>query len=105
MKVVIVSALLFSSLAFAQEAKPKAPPVITDAQKMAYFKANSEYQAALSQAQQVVQPRKTALDAASTAIVDACGKEFVPTIDAQGYPACVAKAAPAKAEKPAEPKK
>lgn len=109
MKVVIVSALLFSSLALAQETKVKTPPVPTDAQKMAFFKANSEFQAANSQAQQAmaaVPPKKAALDDAIKSITEACGKDFQPTIDAQGYPACVANPAPVKpAGKPVEPKK
>ena len=81
------------SMAGAQQQPPK-PPAITDALKIAYFKANSEFLTARSQAEQasqVAQQKQAALQEAAKAITEACGKEFTPTMDAAVEPACVEK--------------
>lgn len=87
--------LIFLAVSVAATAQqPKPAPVITEAQKLAYFKAQAEALAASQQAQsaaQVAQTKQQALQAAGEAIVAACGKEFSATMDATGNPACVAK--------------
>lgn len=78
----------------AQTVKPVTPPVLTDAQKLAYFKAQAEALAAAQQAQnagKAAQDKQQALQAAGEAIVAACGKDFTPQYDANREPACVAK--------------
>lgn len=111
--VMFTAILAFGPLAFMQTAAPKEapkPPVISDAQKLAYFKANSEFQTAsvqVEQATKLAQQKQVALQAAGNAIVEACGKDFTATMDGKGDPACVAKPEPAKVEtaKPAAAKK
>lgn len=89
-----------ASVAHSQDTpKPKTvtPPVLTDAQKLIYFKANSEYQTAASQAKeadQTAQQKQAALQSAAKLLVDACGKDFGPSLNTMGDPICVAKPKP-----------
>lgn len=87
---------LYLALSIAAVAQPPAPkpPTISDALKLSYFKANSEFLAASTQAQQaaqLAQQKQALLQAAAKSINDACGKDFVPTLDASGDPVCAIK--------------
>lgn len=70
------------------------PPIITDAQRAAYFKAQSEYQAAAMAAEHAANDREyrqKALRDAMEEITKVCGKDYTPTMTPAGDPACVAK--------------
>lgn len=98
-KAVIIWALAVCGvLAFGQD-KVK-PPVITEAVKLAYFKALAEFQASSQnpQVQNYLQ-KQAAMNDAVQPIVLACGKDFTPSMDAQGNPVCVAKPVEVKKEK------
>lgn len=89
MKMLIALTLAGAMLQSAQPA-PK-PPVLTDAQKLAFFKAQSEYLAAESRVrvtQTEADIHQKVLASAIQAITDACGKDFAPTMDAAGNPVC-----------------
>lgn len=100
-------------------AKPDAPkiaadaaskvPVVSDAQKLKFFKAQAELegaQAAAKEATSSVQQKMVTLQSVVSEIANTCGKNFMPTMNKQGDPECVAKpAAPKDAENPAEVKK
>ena len=92
--------LLATSVAFAQD-KPKpdapTPPVLTETQKLEFFKAQAEFQSAAAQAkgaEQAAQQKQATLQTAIKGLTDACGKDFAPSIDTKGYPVCVAKPEP-----------
>lgn len=71
---------------------PSKPPVISDALKAKFFKA----QLALQNAQSAFQKAQQDSITAAQEITKACGDGFQPQMDAQGDPACVAKPKPAK---------
>jgi hypothetical protein len=82
----------------AQQPAPK-PPVLSDAQKAAYWKANAEYQDAATKAQQAAQDREYKqgpLRDAVEALRKACGADYTLGVDANHYPVCVAKPAEVK---------
>lgn len=91
--------LLASTAVYAQDKKPAPkPPVLTADQKLEFFKAQAEFTTASSQAKDANQnaaAKQTALQGTIKVITDACGKDFVPNIDAGGYPVCQAKPTPA----------
>lgn len=101
MKTLISVLLLATSVAFAQD-KPKPapkPPVLTDTEKLAYFKAHDELLAASQNAQaanQTATQKQAAVQDAVKALSDACGKDFAPSADAKGDLVCVANPVPAK---------
>lgn len=87
----LIIPLLLSTVGVTQQ--PPKVPVITDAQKIAYFKASSEFLAAQSAAQnanQLAQQKQTALQETVKVIAAVCGKEYSPTMDAAGEPVCAA---------------
>lgn len=105
MKFLLVPAILFSTLAIGQKATPKNPPILTEAQKLAYYKAALEANNASTvaqQANQTAQQKQISLNEAIKAITDACGKEFHPDMDVAKGLVCVANPEPVK---PAEVKK
>lgn len=107
MKTLISVLLLATSVAFAQDKpKPAAPPpapapvvapVLTDTEKLAYFKAHDELLAASQNAQaanQTATQKQAAVQDAVKALSDACGKDFSPSADAKGDLVCVANPKP-----------
>lgn len=83
------------------------PPVLSDAQKAAFFKAQAQLQAAIMEsdaASQKLTKMRDALAAEVKQIQDACGKDFQPQMNHDGDPVCVAKPA-AKPDVKTEPKK
>lgn len=91
MKIIAAIFLVGATLLPAQTVTAN-PPVITEAQKLAFFKANSEFQTANTQAlqaQQNAQQKSSALQTAIKAIEDACGKDYRVILDSDGYPVCV----------------
>lgn len=94
MKTLISLLFLVSTVAFAQTPKP---PVLTTDQKLEFFKAQAEYQAAQAKVTEdaaTAQQKQTVLQASVKTLTDACGKDFQPSIDPKGYPVCVAKPEP-----------
>jgi len=89
--------ILLAASAFAQDKKPAPapkPPVLTDSQKLPYFKVLSEYQNAASQAEkanQAAQAKQAALQSAVQKLSDICGKDFTIGADAAGDLVCNAK--------------
>lgn len=77
--------------------KPKTPPVLTDAQRAAYWKAFSQQQSAHKQEDEA----NSAMSKAVQEMIITCGQDA--TLQApNGDPECIAKPEPVK---PAEPKK
>ena len=74
--------LLFSTVALAQSA-----PVITDAQRAEFFKAQSKLMAASEQAKEA----QTQFQATVAKMQAACGDAFTLQMNQGGDPACVAK--------------
>lgn len=99
-------ALLIFALAPFVMAQAK-PPVLSDAQKAAFWKAQAVKTQAEAEAQAVEQKvaqARTNFSAAVKQLTDACGADFQPQMSKDGDPVCVAK----PAEKPdakTEPKK
>ena len=99
--------LLATTVAYAQDAPKKAVsapkiPVLTDSQKLVYFKATSEYQSAATQAQQanqVAQQKQAVVQEAVKTVTAACGKDFAPSLDAAGDLVCVEKPKPEEKKK------
>lgn len=103
-----------TAIAFGQAphpaAKPDSPkaPAISDTLKLKFFKAESETQGAADQAKQTAQnaqQKQAGFQAVVKELQDACGKDFIPTMDGNGDPVCVVKPAAKEAEKPTETKK
>jgi hypothetical protein len=70
------------------------PPTITDAQKAAYWKSQSEMQAAyakVQQAQEEARQKQLTSNDQVEAIRKACGSDFLPSLNTQGDVECVAK--------------
>jgi hypothetical protein len=96
-----LGSILLAASAFAQAPiqTPKLP-VLSDAQKLKYFKALAEFQtsaAAAEKANQTATEKQNALQDAAKVLTDACGATAAPGMDASGDLVCNAK--------PAEPKK
>jgi hypothetical protein len=72
-------------------AKPTTPPVISDALRAQFFKAQSHQ----IQADQVAQQAKTEFQAAVDALRATCGDVSTLSLNAAGDPECVAKPVPA----------
>ena len=95
--------ILVAAPAFAQTktpADPPKPPVLSDTQKLKYFKALAEFQtsaAAAEKANQTATEKQNALQGATKSLTDACGANAAPGMDASGDLVCNAK--------PVEPKK
>ncbi len=86
-------------LAVTAVAQTPKPPSIPEAVKLKFFKASSEAQASSAQAQQAAQVAKQKQDAYQAVVKelrDACGKDFEPTMDKAGDPACGVKPEPEK---------
>lgn len=72
--------------------KPTTPPVISDALRAQFFKAQSRQ----VQADQVAQQAKTEFQAAVDSLRATCGDVSTLSLNSAGDPECVAKPAPAK---------
>ena len=97
-------ALLLTIPAFAQQkpastipptpptaaAKPLTPPVIPDAQRAQFFKAQSQMIQANTQAQQ----RQTEFQAAIAELQKTCGDKYTLQLNGNGDPECVARPVP-----------
>jgi len=69
-------------------------PAVTDAMKLAYFKAlarKQDAQNSLEQAQKYMQEANVKFQQAVQDITKTCGEKYVAQFDAQGDPACVLK--------------
>lgn len=91
----VILCLTLCALSAQPQATPKAAPppakpavpVISDALKAKFFKAQLEMQAA----QKAVKVKAASLQSTVGEITAACGGEFVPQMDANGDPVCVEK--------------
>ena len=95
---VIGTAAVFIMAMGAQTAKPATapmkPPVLTDAQKAAFFKAQAQTLQAgaeAQRAQQVAQQKAAALQAVIAEVSKACGDKYQPSLDNTGDLVCVVK--------------
>lgn len=79
--------------ALPQTAKQATPPVIPDALKAQFFKAQSQ----MLQAEEQANQKRQAFQQVVSSLTAACGTTFQPTMDPQGDPVCAAK--PAEKEK------
>ena len=104
-RTIALLALLLAIPAFAQQkpastipptppsaaAKPATPPVIPDALRAQFFKAQSQMIQANAQAQQ----RQTEFQAAIAELQKTCGDKHTLQLNANGDPECVARPTPA----------
>ena len=108
MKKIIAIALSFALPSIAQQTTPtkpvvppatktvKAPPVLTDAQRAAFFKAQAQLAIAASDAehaQQVQQAKQAAFQAAVAILRKVCGDSADLQMSSDGDPVCIAKSA------------
>ena len=87
--------LLLASPMVAQTPKPEEKPktpVITDAQRADFFKAQSQ----MIQANQTAQQSQSAFQAQVAILQKACGDIYTVQLNAQGDPECVVKPEPKK---------
>ncbi|MGA3264912.1 MAG: hypothetical protein ABSC47_12820 [Terracidiphilus sp.] len=82
---------------------PKAPdaPVISDAMKAKFFKAQAQSiqaKANFDQAQKALQDSTTAFQGVISELTKVCGDSFTPQLDQSGDPVCTAKPEPPKQE-------
>ena len=100
-RIPVIIALFLALPLIAQTAKPPAPPktpVISDAQRAQFFKAQSQMIQANAQAQQ----RQTEFQNAIAEMHKTCGDTATLQLNPNGDPECVAKPAPAKTPEPAK---
>lgn len=75
-------------------AAAKTPPVISEALKLKFFKAQAQFSQAAEAAKasgENAQQKQVVVQDTVKEITKACGDEFIPNIEADGDPACIAK--------------
>jgi hypothetical protein len=83
--------VLCAGTVFAQDAKPKAAPVVPVELRERFFKAQSEYRASAADAQQATQAaqaKNSALQSEIEKLKSACGANFNPNLDKDGEIVC-----------------